>query len=302
MQKQNSESAFLNPDQNKIARRAGWISILLNILLFGFKYWAGIASGSVAIIADAWHTLSDSITSIVVIVGIWYAAKPADRDHPFGHGRAEILAAVIVGVLLALIGFEFLVESVKRLRLREAANYGTLAIVVTAVSVVVKEGLAQYTRIAGKRSGSKALKADSWHHRSDAISSLVILAGIFLNSLAWWIDGVLGILVSMLIFHAAYDILKETLSSLIGEKPDKNITNKVMEICKQRLSHEVYPHHIHVHHYGTHTEMTLHIKLHKELTLGDAHNAASHIEDSIRNELNIEATIHMEPLTGRPLT
>ena len=91
----------MNSGKNKIARRAGWISILVNILLFGFKYWAGIASGSVAIIADAWHTLSDSITSIIVLVGIWFSVKPADEDHPFGHGRAELLSAIIVGVLLA---------------------------------------------------------------------------------------------------------------------------------------------------------------------------------------------------------
>ncbi len=288
-------------DRNKIAIRAGWISIVVNLLLFGFKYWAGISSGSVAIIADSWHTLSDSITSIVVIVGIWIASKPADKAHPFGHGRAEILAAVIVGVLLAVIGFEFLLESIQRLRLKESADYGTLAIVVTAASVLIKEVLAQYTRIAGKRSGSKALKADSWHHRSDAISSLVILAGIFLNAFAWWIDGVLGILVSILIFYASYGILKDTLSSLLGEKPDKKIIQKVMDICKQNLDHEIYPHHIHVHSYGSHTEMTLHIKLHKETSLGDAHDIASHIEDRIRDELNIETTIHMEPRTGRPI-
>ncbi len=288
-------------DRNKIARRAGWISILVNILLFGFKYWAGIASGSVAIIADAWHTLSDSITSAVVIIGIWYSVKPADRDHPFGHGRAEILAAVIVGVLLAVIGFEFLLESVQRLQEKEAAEYGSLAIAVTAASVLIKEGLAQYTRIAGKRSGSKALKADSWHHRSDAISSLVILAGIFLNSLAWWIDGVLGIMVSLLIFYAAYDILRDTFDTLLGEKPDRDTVRKVMEICRQNLDPEVYPHHIHIHRYGSHTEMTLHIKLRKDLSLGEAHDIASHIEDTIRERLEIEATIHMEPLTGRPV-
>ena len=287
-------------DKNKIARRAGWISIIVNILLFGFKYWAGIASGSVAIMADAWHTLSDSITSIVVVVGLWIAAKPADRNHPFGHGRAEILAAVIVGLLLAVIGFEFLVESIQRLKAKEAAEYGTLAIIATASSVIIKEALAQYARIAGKRSGSKALMADAWHHRSDAISSLVILVGIFLNALAWWIDGVLGILVSLLIFFAAYEILRDTLSSLLGEKPDKKTIEKVMDICKQILPNEVYPHHVHVHSYGNHTEMTLHIKLSKDLTLGEAHDMASHIEDAVRAELTIEATIHMEPLTARP--
>ena len=286
-------------DKNRIARQAGWISIVINILLFGFKYWAGIASGSVAIIADAWHTLTDSITSIVVLVGIWYSSKPADREHPFGHGRAEMLAAVIIGVLLAVIGFEFLLESIQRLREREAAHYGTLAIVVTAVSVLAKEAMAQYARVAGNRSGSRALKADAWHHRSDAISSLVILAGIFLNSLAWWIDGMLGMLVSVLIFYAAYDILKDTFNSLLGEKPEKDISNSVMDICRKVLSHDAYPHHIHIHRYGNHTEMTLHIKLPKDMSLGKSHDAASHIEDAIRKQMGMEATIHMEPLTGR---
>ncbi len=287
-------------DHNRIARRAGWISIAVNILLFGFKFWAGIASGSVAIIADAWHTLSDSITSVVVLVGIWYSSKPADEEHPFGHGRAEMLAAVIIGVLLAVIGFEFFLESIARLKEKEAAHYGTLAIIVTACSVLAKEALARYARIAGKRSGSRALKADAWHHRSDAISSLVILVGIFLNSFAWWIDGVLGILVSILIFHAAYQILKETFSSLLGEKPEKEIINQVMKICSDILDKDVYPHHIHIHRYGSHTEMTLHIKLSKDLSLGESHDIASHVEDAIREQLKIEATIHMEPRTGRP--
>ncbi len=290
----------MTSDKYKIAKRAGWISILANILLFGFKYWAGIASGSVAIIADAWHTLSDSITSIIMLVGIWFSVKPADDEHPFGHGRAELMAALIIGVLLAIIGIEFMIESVKRLMERESADYGTLAIVVTAASVVLKEGLAQYARIAGKKSGSRALKADAWHHRSDAISSLVILAGIFLNSWLWWIDGLLGILVALLIFQAAYSVLRETFNSLLGEKPDKDIVDKVAEICRQNMEHEIYPHHIHVHIYGSHTEMTLHIKLKKELPLGEAHNVASDLEDAIRKELNIEATIHMEPMTGRP--
>jgi cation diffusion facilitator family transporter len=288
------------PEKHKIARRAGWISILVNVVLFGFKYWAGIASDSVAIIADAWHTLSDSITSIVVILGIWYSLKPADREHPFGHGRAEVLAAVIVGVLLVVIGFEFLTESLQKLRKGESAAYGTLAIAVTAASVVVKEALAQYARFAGKRADSKALKADAWHHRSDAISSLVILVGIFLNRAAWWIDGVLGIVVSFLIFLAAYDILRDTFSSLLGEKPDPQTVEQVTEICRQNLDKDAFPHHFHIHRYGDHAEMTLHVKFRKDITLEAAHNLASHVEGLIRDQLGIEATIHMEPLSGRP--
>jgi cation diffusion facilitator family transporter len=290
----------MNPESNKIASRAGWISIFVNVALFGFKYWAGIASDSVAIIADAWHTLSDSITSIVVVVGIWYSARPADREHPFGHGRAEILAAVIVGVLLAVIGFEFLLESIQRLRQGKSADYGTLAIIATATSVLVKEAMARYAGIVGKKADSKALKADAWHHRSDAISSVVILAGIFLNQIAWWIDGALGIVVSLLIFHAAYDILRETFNSLLGEKPDKKTVDRVTEICRMNLEDHAFPHHFHIHRYGDHTEMTLHVKFRKDMSLEAAHNRASNIEEIIRSEMGIEATIHMEPLSGRP--
>ena len=289
----------MRPDQSKLAARAGWISILVNILLFGFKYWAGISSGSVAIIADAWHTLSDSITSIIVVLSVWIASRPADEEHPFGHGRAEILATTIIGVILAVIAVEFFIESVQRLVRREAANYGTLAIVITAISVLAKEVLARYSIIVGKKAGSRSLKADAWHHRSDAISSVAILAGIFLNKYIWWIDGAMGILVTLLILHAAYGILKDVFNAFLGEKPDKQILNKINDICTKHYESAVYPHHIHVHHYGAHTEMTLHIKLDKSLSLEGAHNITSMIEEDIRTELGIEATIHTEPRIGR---
>jgi len=289
----------MRPDQSKLAARAGWISILINVLLFGLKYWAGIASGSVAIIADAWHTLSDSITSIIVVISVWIASRPADEKHPFGHGRAEILATTIIGVLLTVIAVEFSIESVQRLVHREAANYGTLAIVITSISVLAKEGLARYSIIIGKKTGSRSLKADAWHHRSDAISSVVILAGIFLNKYIWWIDGAMGIVVTLLILHAAYGILREVFHAFLGEKPDKQIVKKINDICTKHYESAVYPHHIHVHHYGEHTEMTLHIKLEKSLTLEGAHNITSMIEDDIRTELGIEATIHTEPRIGR---
>ena len=284
-------------DHAKIATRAGWISILVNIVLFGLKYWAGIASGSVAIIADAWHTLSDSISSVILIVGVWISSRPADKEHPFGHGRAELLSAIIIGAILTVVAVEFGIESIRRLIDRETASYGTLAIVITAISILAKEGLARYSLIIGKKTGSRSLKADAWHHRSDAISSILILVGIFLSKFAWWIDGALGILVAILIMLAAYDILKETFQSLLGEKPDKKLVGKIMEICKTNLDIEVFPHHIHIHQYGHHTEMTLHIKFPKDTTIADAHNMASIVEDSIRKELHIESTIHMEPLS-----
>lgn len=289
----------MRSDQSKLAARTGWISILVNVLLFGLKYWAGIASGSVAIIADAWHTLSDSITSIIVVISVLIAGRPADKEHPFGHGRVELLATTIIGVLLAVIAGEFFIESLQRLIHRETAHYGTPAIVITALSVLTKEGLARYSIISGRRTESTSLIADAWHHRSDAISSAVILAGIFLQKYFWWIDGAMGILVTLLILYAAYDILKDVFHAFLGERPNRHIVKKVNDICKKNHVSTVYPHHIHVHHYGIHTEMTLHIKLDKKISLEKAHSIASVIEDDIRNELGIEATIHTEPRTGR---
>ena len=145
--------------KNQTGERATIFSLLLNIVLFGIKFWAGIVSNSVALIADAWHTLSDSISSVAVLIGLKVSSQPADKKHPYGHGRAEIISAVVVGVLLAVVGFNFLIESILRLRGHEEVHYGTVAIVVTIISIVVKEGMAQYSVIIGKKSKSKALIA-----------------------------------------------------------------------------------------------------------------------------------------------
>ncbi|MBT7827236.1 MAG: cation transporter [Bacteroidetes bacterium] len=278
------------------ALREGWISIVGNTLLFALKYWAGIVSGSVAIIADAWHTFSDSLTSLIVIIGAKVSNKPADKDHPFGHGRAELIASLIIGLLLAVVGFEFVLESIKKLQSHESAHYGKIAIVVTIVSIVVKELMAQYAFWGSRRSKAKSLKADAWHHRSDAISSAIILIGIFFAKDYWWVDGVLGIFVAALLFYATYEILQDAISSLLGEKPDDALIENIKRIAAFSTDIEVNPHHILAHNYGNHTEITMHIKLPSEMNLEIAHGIASEIEVNIKKELNICATIHMEPL------
>jgi cation diffusion facilitator family transporter len=285
----------MKPLQNKYAYREGWISIIANILLFILKYWAGIVSSSIAIIADAWHTLSDSISSVVVVIGVKISNKPADREHPFGHGRAELIASVIIGVILALIGFDFFINSIDKIRNKEKAAYGTVAIIVTVISILSKELLAQYAFRAGKKTGLTSLKADGWHHRSDAISSVIVLAGIFLGKYFWWIDGAMGIVVALLIFYAAYGILKEGISPLIGQTPDGVLIEKIKEISNRITKGETDIHHVHIHTYGNHTELTFHITLPKEYMFEKVHNIATEIEMTIREELDIEATIHMEP-------
>ncbi len=285
----------MKTNNNKLAITEGWVSVAVNSALFVIKFWAGMATGSIAIIADAWHTLSDSLTSIVVVVGAKISSKPADEEHPFGHGRAELIAALIIGVLLSVVAFNFILEGVKRLQTREIVNYSTFAIVATILSVLIKEAIAQYAFWIARRTNSRSVRADAWHHRSDAISSLVILIGIFLGRHAWWIDGVLGIVVALLIFYAAFDILRDAMQIMMGEIPEKSMIEQVKNICESESLLEMKPHHFHIHRYGEHTEMTFHIRLPDSLSLFDSHEIATRIELRIKDEMGIISTIHMEP-------
>ena len=164
---------------SKLGYREGLVSVILNLLLFVLKYYAGIASASLALIADAWHTLSDSLTSLVVILGIKLSSKKPDKEHPFGHGRWEQISALIIAILLALVGVEFMKDAIAKLRGHEAADFGWLAYLATVASIVLKEGLARYAFYIARKTGNAAVKADGWHHRSDALSSLMVLAGLF---------------------------------------------------------------------------------------------------------------------------
>ena len=157
-----------NKKKNWLAYSEGWISIGVNILLFALKFWAGIVSGSVAIVADAWHTLTDSISSVIVIIGVKVSKKPPDKHHPFGHGRAELIATLFIALFLGWVAIHFATESLERLKNHELADYGIVAIIVTIVSVVLKEALARYAFWVGRKTGFKSMKADGWHHRTDS--------------------------------------------------------------------------------------------------------------------------------------
>lgn len=281
--------------QRNLSILAGWVSIVFNILLFGLKYWVGIMSGSIALIADAWHTLSDSFSSLVLIFGTKVSQKPADEGHPFGHGRAELITAIIIGVLLSIVAFSFLSSSISRLIDKTTVVYGETAILITVLSIVVKEALAQFALWAAKRENSPALRADAWHHRSDAISSVVILVGIFFQDVFWGVDGILGILVALLIFHTSYEILRDAIDPLMGKDIDRKTKRKIDKICLDIGGEDLLSHHYHLHEYGDHRELTFHIKLPNNMSLEKAHDIATRIEAEIKDNLYIEATIHMEP-------
>ena len=281
---------------SKLGYREGLVSVILNLLLFVLKYYASIASASLALIADAWHTLSDSLTSLVVILGIKLSSKKPDKEHPFGHGRWEQISALIIAILLALVGVEFMKDAIAKLRGHEAADFGWLAYLATVASIVLKEGLARYAFYIARKTGNAAVKADGWHHRSDALSSLMVLAGLFLSPYFWWIDSVLGMLISFMLFYAAYGIIREAVNKILGEEPSEEVIGKVEQIVKAEMGNVAYPHHYHIHHYGDHIEFTFHIKVPGEETVEEAHRKATLIEMQIKTELKIDATIHIEPL------
>ena len=281
---------------SKLGYREGLVSVILNLLLFVLKYYAGIASASLALIADAWHTLSDSLTSLVVILGIKLSSKKPDKEHPFGHGRWEQISALIIAILLALVGVEFMKDAIAKLRGHEAADFGWLAYLATVASIVLKEGLARYAFYIARKTGNAAVKADGWHHRSDALSSLMVLAGLFLSPYFWWIDSVLGMLISFMLFYAAYGIIREAVNKILGEEPSEEVIGKVEQIVKAEMGNVAYPHHYHIHHYGDHIEFTFHIKVPGEETVEEANRKATLIEMQIKTELKIDATIHIEPL------
>ena len=273
----------------------GWLSVVINTTLFGFKFWAGTRFGSVAMVADAWHTLADTLTSLVVILGFWIAARPADRDHPFGHGRAESIAAVVIATLLGVVGVDFVHESIDRLRNYRAATFSSAAIVIFVVSVIVKEALARFSFWAGRKANSQSLKADAWHHRSDAIASALIVGGALLGQSFWWLDGAMGIGVSLLILYAAVDILRGAAGVLLGEQHADRLEQDITEAIRGCVPDVATVHHVHMHRYGDHAEVTLHVRLPATMHIKRAHEIATAAEKAIQQKMGLEATVHVEP-------
>ncbi len=283
----------MKTDFSKDGYKEAVLSIFVNFFLFLIKFWVGVSAKSIALVADAWHTLSDSISSIGVFVGFKLSEKPPDEKHPFGHGRFEVIVSIFVAVFLGFIGFEFFTDSIKGILHHKTVIFGKFAVIVTIISIVAKELLAQVALFYSKKHNSMLLKADAWHHRSDAISSLVILIGIFLNKYFWWMDSVLGFIVSTLIFYVAYDILNKSISKLLGEKPSEELESQLRSlVCKEE---KLKFHHLHIHDYGLHKEITFHIKVAPQKSIAEAHKIADCLEKKIRETLGYEATIHIEP-------
>ncbi|MCL2094025.1 MAG: cation diffusion facilitator family transporter [Treponema sp.] len=275
---------------------AGTVSIVINSILFAAKMWVSILTGSLALAADAWHSLSDSLSSIIVVIAAKLSSKKADKEHPFGHGRWELIASLFIAVILGIIAYDFFRNSIEQFNSRELVSFGLPAIIVTIASIVIKELLAQYAFYIARKTGNSSVRADGWHHRSDALSSVVVLVGIIVAGQFWWIDSILGIIIALMLFYATFRILKDVITKLLGEEPSpelvKNITDEIMKLYHNDLK----IHHFHIHDYISHKEITLHIRLKNSFTIVEGHKVANVIETIIKDKYDMDATIRIEPL------
>ena len=207
----------MDPKQHeKIAVNVSTVTIVINLALAGFKFLAGFLAHSGAMVSDAVHSASDVLATFIVILGVKLAGRDADRDHPYGHERLECVAALILGVILAATGLGIGMSGIRKITGGgELLIPGTLALIAAVVSIVVKEGMFWYTWLAAKKIDSSALKAEAWHHRSDALSSVGSFAGILGARLGFpALDPVASVVICLFILKAAWDIMSDALGKM----------------------------------------------------------------------------------------
>lgn len=206
----------MNTTRYNEGKKVLWIAILVNFVLGTAKVLVGFFANSSAVMADGIHTFSDIASSIGLLVGFFIAKKPADEEHRYGHERAESIAAFLLALLVVAVGLNIGYGAIRNLLAGELAVPGVLAIWVTVVSIVVKEWQYHYTIRAGKRLNSSALKADAWHHRSDALSSFGALIGVLGSRFGWvWMDAAAGIVVAAIVVKTGIEILKSGVNELM---------------------------------------------------------------------------------------
>lgn len=274
----------------------GWVSIVGNLLLFGAKLYAGILVKSTALIADAFHTLTDSATSAVVIIGFKLSQKPSDKEHPFGHGRIESVATVIISVLLFVAGFELLQTSIHAIRHPSRATASIPVILMVIGTVIAKQLMARFSFVIGEHIDSAALKADALHHQSDAISTILVLVALTASRYGFYaLDGVMGCLVSVAIFISAYQIMKDAVNPLLGEAPSPELIDMIETRCKD-IPGVLGVHDIITHSYGQTRITSLHIEVcarNKALAL---HRLAEEVEEEIGMATEGQVVVHIDPV------
>ena len=274
----------------------GWLGLCLNAVLFAGKLGLGLLTGSVALMADAVHTAADSVTSGVLIVSSRIARRPADREHPFGHGRVESVSTIIIAVLLGVAGIEFLESSVKQLLHPGTIEAGWWVVAVVLVAAAIKEWNARFAMTLAERSGSQAIKADAWHHRSDVAATLLVAVGIVGAKFGLpWLDGAMGILVSLVILGTAIQLAREAIDPLLGQAPSPEEIREVAQQARQ-VDGVTGVHDIVIHRYGDVRLISLHVETSDQLNATESHALAEMVQEHVGGGRQGHVVAHVDPI------
>lgn len=289
-------------ERGKYGMLSGGVGIALNLLLFAGKLTAGVLSGAVSVTADAFNNLTDAASSVVTLVGFRLAGQKADADHPFGHGRMEYLAGLMVSLLIMLVGVELGESSVRKILHPEETVLTWVSGVILLGSIAVKLWMGWFNRALSRRIRSDALAAAAVDSASDAVATSVVLVGLVITKFTGLVlDGWLGLLVAALILYSGFRSAKDTLDPLLGKAPEPD---EVRDIETVILSHRqvVGIHDLIIHDYGPGRRMmSVHAEVASDADLLEVHDVIDHVERELNRRFGIEAVIHIDPIqVGNP--
>lgn len=289
-------------DDEYIAMRVSWVSIIINLVLSLFKLFAGLIGKSGAMISDAIHSASDVFSTFIVIIGVKISNKDSDDEHQYGHERFECVASIILSVILFLtgvgIGYEGIVKIINREE-KALAIPGMIALIAAIVSILVKEWMYWYTKKAAKKINSTALMADAWHHRSDSLSSIGALIGIGGSQIGYPIcDSIASIVIALFIVKAAYDIFKDSIDRLIDKSCDIEVVEEMKKVILS-VDGVIDIDDIRTRLFGSKIYVDIEIAANGEKTLTETHEIAQNVHDSIEKEFsNVKhCMVHVNPRT-----
>ena len=281
----------------------GLVGIGWNVLLFAAKLFAGLLSGSIAVMADAFNNLADAGSSVITFIGFRMAGKKPDPDHPFGHGRIEYIAGLIVSLAIILMGFELAKTSIDKILHPSPVEFSVVALLILVASVAVKLYMVCYNRAIGKKIGSTAMRATAIDSLSDCCATTVVLIAMLVGE--WTglnIDGYCGVAVAGFILYAGLNAAKETVGPLLGQPPAREFVEEIERIV---MAHEDVQgiHDLVVHDYGPgRCMLSVHAEVPAKNDVLQMHDLIDNIEQELRDQLGCEAVIHMDPIvTDDPL-
>lgn len=275
----------------------GALGIVLNLLLFACKLTAGALSGAISVMSDAFNNLTDAASSIITLLGFRMSEQKADKDHPFGHGRIEYVAGLIVSMIIMLVGFELARSSVEKIVTPEKVSLTLISAVILCASVLVKAYMAYYNFKIGKKIGSAAIKAAASDSLSDCAATLTVLFCLLITHFTNVnIDAYCGLAVSVFILYSGLRSVKETVDPLLGTPPSRETIEKIEKIVLSRDEVEGI-HDLIVHDYGPGRSMiSLHAEVSADADLLTTHDMIDNIEKELREKLGCDAVIHMDPI------